>query len=382
MKEIFWCKNCLNTSTRPRITFDERGWCNACQWMEEKKKLNWSRREKELTNILTSHRSNDGGFDCIVPVSGGKDSAFVAHQLKHRFGMNPLCVTWAPFDWTTIGFSNLKNFVDSGFFNIIGQPNGNLHRKLAKISFRAIGDPWQPFTYGQKTWAFHMAKKFGIKLMFYGENGEIEYGGSLKYKNKPNESIEDWDDHHFRGADISLMTDIGLENGILTKQEACDPDLFAYNSLSMDEIKGSGLEMHWMSYYQKWVPQENFYYAATHTGFRCNDSGRSESTYTKYTSLDDKMDGFHWLLGYAKFGLGRASRDAQTDIRRHHITREEGVRLVHLYDHEFPSKYFQWMLEYLGISEEYFFEVVDFYKNGSNVWEYKNGKQVLTKIVT
>ena len=94
------------------------------------------------------------------------------------------------------------------------------------------------------------------------------------------------------------------------------------------------------------------------------------------------MDGFHWLLGYAKFGLGRASRDAQTDIRRHHITREEGVRLVHLYDHEFPSKYFQWMLEYLGISEEYFFEVVDFYKNGSNVWEYKNGKQVLTKIVT
>ena len=112
----------------------------------------------ELTAILADGR-NGSGYDCIVPSSGGKDSGFVAHQLKHRFGMHPLCVTWAPFDWTDIGWKNLRNFVASGFSNIIGQPDGILHRKLSRLAFDLVGDAWQPFTYGQKAWAFNLAEK-------------------------------------------------------------------------------------------------------------------------------------------------------------------------------------------------------------------------------
>src|SRR5262249_42577887 len=132
-------------------------------------------------------------------------------------------------------------------------------------------------------------------------------------------------------------------------------------------------EMHWYSYYKKWTPQENFYYAAKHTGFLLNDEGRTESTYTKYASIDDKADGFHFYLGYMKFGLGRCSRDAQQDIRRNHITREEGIALVKRYDDEFPKKHFQWFLKYLDISEDFFWEVMNFYRSQSNAWEQKDG---------
>ena len=140
--------------------------------------------------------------------------------------------------------------------------------------------------------------------------------------------------------------------------------------------------MHWFSYYNKWTPQENYYYSAKHTGFRPNDEGRSEGTYTKHCSLDDKSDGFHWYLSYMKFGMARCSRDVQTDIRRHHMTREEGVRLVRRYDGEFPKKYFPWFLNYLDITKDFFWEVMDRYREKSNVWKKIDGKWVLMYVVS
>ena len=96
MNEVFFCKNCLNMSTRPRITFDKRGWCNACQWMEEKKTFDWSKREEELNTLLDKYRSKTGDFDCVVPVSGGKDGSYIAYTLKEKYGMNPILYT---YDW-------------------------------------------------------------------------------------------------------------------------------------------------------------------------------------------------------------------------------------------------------------------------------------------
>ena len=111
--------------------------------------------------------------------------------------MNPLCVTWAPFDWTDIGWTNLRNFVSKGFSNIISMPNGIIHRKLSKLAFELKGDAWEPFTFGQKAFAFHIANKYDIPLIFYGEN-ELEYGGTEKYKNMPKESPEEWEEHYLR----------------------------------------------------------------------------------------------------------------------------------------------------------------------------------------
>lgn len=382
-QEVVFCKNCVVSNQRPRTTFNDEGVCSACQWAYEKDHvIDWDLRQEELADLCNRFRSKDGSFDVVVPGSGGKDSGFVAHQLKHRYGMHPLCVTWAPFDWTDIGWQNLRNFVASGFNNIIGQPDGIIHRKLSRLAFDLVGDAWQPFGYGQKAWAYHIAEKFNVKLIFYGENGELEYGGSTKYKNQPKEGPEEWEAEYFKGASVDRLVEVGLEKGILKPEQITPKTLQWYKAPPPEVIAEKGLEMHWFSYYEKWTPQENFYYCVKHTGFETNDEGRTESTYTKYASLDDKQDGFHFYLGYMKFGLGRSSRDAQQDIRRHHITREEGLRLVKRYDHEFPKKHFLWLLEYLDITEDYFWEVMDFWREQSNVWERENGEWKLTHVVS
>lgn len=382
-KEVVFCRNCVVSNQRPRTRFNEQGICAACQWAHEKDHaIDWKERERELRELCDRHRSKDGSWDVVVPGSGGKDSSYVAHQLKHRYGMHPLCVTWAPFEYTDIGWKNLNTFIQSGFDNIMGQPNGVLHRKLSRLAFELKGDAWEPFAYGQKAWAFHIAVRFGIKLIFYGENGEVEYGGSEKYKYKPSEGPEEWEYEYFKGSSVDDLVRHGLEKGVLSKDEISERTVQLYKAPHPDLVKKVGAEMHWFSYYNKWTPQENYYYAVTHLDFEANPEGRSEATYTKYVSLDDKADGFHFYLAYMKFGLGRCSRDAQQDIRRHHITREEGVALVKRYDHEFPQRHFRWFLDYLGITEEFFWQVMDMYREKSNVWEKVNGTWRLNHVVT
>jgi N-acetyl sugar amidotransferase len=382
-KEIIFCKNCVVSNQRPRTVFNEQGVCSACQWAFEKDfAVDWAARERELIELCDRFRSENGSYDVIVPGSGGKDSAFVAHQLKHRFGMNPLCVTWAPFEWTETGWVNFRRFVDSGFFTILAMQDGRVHRLLARLAFHLKGDAWEPFTYGQKSWAFHIAERFGVKLIMYGENGELEYGGSVKYKNLPKEGPEEWEESYFKGAGVASLVKAGEEAGLIRKGEISDHDLAFYKPPNPERIVDREIEMHWYSYYQKWTPQENFYYAARYTGFETNCEGRTESTYTKHASLDDRADGFHFYLGYMKFGLGRASRDAQTDIRRHHLTREEGAQLVRLYDHEFPARHFPWFLEYLGITEDNFWEVMDLYRSQSSAWEKNYGQWQLKALVS
>lgn len=381
-KETVFCRNCVVSNQRPRTLFNEEGICSACQWSYEKDQgIDWEKRERELCALLERYRSRDGSFDCVVPGSGGKDSAFVAHQLKTRYGMHPLCCTWSPFEYIDIGWKNLTSLVRSGFNNILGQPDGQIHRKLSRLAFIYKGDAWEPFSYGQKAWAFHIASRFNIKLIFYGENGELEYGGSVKYKNLPKEGPEEWEREYFKGATVDKLVEQGLQDKLIKADEINQAQLGWYKPPHPDEILKKEIEMHWYSYYNKWVPQENFYYAATNIGFETNNFGRSEGTYTKYVSLDDKLDGFHWYLSFMKFGMARASRDAQQDIRRHHITRDEGIALVKRYDGEFPHRFFPWFLDYLGIDEKFFWEIMDKYRGLSNVWKRENGKWVLKNAV-
>lgn len=373
-KKVIYCKRCVVSNQRPRITIDKDGICSACRYQDEKDyKIDWKKREAMLVELLNSHRSKDGSFDVIVPSSGGKDSGYVAHQLKSRYHMHPLTVTWAPFMYTEIGWKNYVAMVDSGFDNLLFYPNGKLHRKLARVAFELKGDAWEPFGFGQKAYAFQIALKFGIPLIFYGESGEIEYGGSTKNKDKPFESVEDWEELYFKGAGVDALIKAGLEMGLLSKSDVKEKTFELYRPPDLKAIEKLGAQMHWYSFYHHWVPQENYYYAAENTGFKANPDGRSEGTYSKYASLDDKTDGFHFYLGYIKFGLGRANRDAQMEIRHKHITREEGVALVRRFDGEFPKKYFKEFLEYLGITEKHFWEVVDRYRM-PHIWKKVNGK--------
>ncbi len=379
-KEVKFCKRCVMSNQRPKIVFDDEGVCSACRFADFKNNdIDWQAREEELNVLLDKYRRNDGRWDVVVPVSGGKDSGYVAHVLKTKYGMNPLTVTWSPLIYTDIGFQNFQNFASSGFLNLLATPNGEIHRKLARLSFEELGDAFHVFVLGQVAYPLHMAIKFGIKLIFSGEDGAAEYAGltdraSVKFKNLSAAQ--------FKGCAFDSLLDYGFTNKDYMQNMSSDhPDLEFYRPPTVEELTQAGIERrYFMSYYHKWNPQENYYYAEEHTGFKPNPE-RSEGTYSKYSSLDDRTDGFHYYLAYIKFGFGRTTYDASQEIRTGHITREEGVALVNRYDGEFPKKYFQDFLEYLDMSEEHFWNVVNSYR-APHIWKESGDSWELRHRVT
>lgn len=358
-EEVKFCKKCTISNYRPRITFDENGVCSACNFADFKQnKIDWQEREKELKATLDRFRRNDGRYDVIVPCSGGKDAAYIAHELKHKYNMNPLTVTWAPHLYTDIGWQNLHNMIRTGdLANVLGTPAGKTHMHLTKLSFEKIGDPFLPFIYGQTNFPMQVALNYDIPLVMYGENGEVEYGGDMKNAFNP---TRDWrhdhKKHYFSGVNPEDFSKYGVTQ----------KDLVPYMAPPIDKLEALGLELHFYGYYKKWVPQENYYYCVQNTGFQANPV-RSEGTYSKYASLDDKIDGFHYYLSYIKFGLGRATSDSAHEIRDGHLNREEAVQLVRKFDGEFPNKNFKIFLEYCDITEEYFWDVINSWRD-DRIW--------------
>ena len=173
-EEVKYCKKCTISNQRPRISFDEEGVCSACNYANYKQnQVDWELREKELQDLCDRHRRTDGSYDVIVPCSGGKDGGFVAHMLKYKYGMNPLAVTWAPLKATVLGRQNLDAFIASGFNHILGTPDPVVTRKLTNLAFNHLGDPFQPFIYGQTNFPLQMAVQNNIQLIMYGEIGVI-----------------------------------------------------------------------------------------------------------------------------------------------------------------------------------------------------------------
>ena len=363
--EVKYCVKCTISNQRPRITFNAEGVCAACQYSEFKKNnIDWGQRDKELQELCDKHRSSDGSYDVIVPSSGGKDSAYVAYQLKYKYKMNPLTVTWSPHLWTRDGFNNFQNHIHvGGFDNVLGTPNGLVHRKLTKLSFEIVGDPFLPFIYGTINYPLQVALQYNVSLVMYGENGEVEYGGDMKNALIPNRDyVKDPENHYFSGFSPEKMSEYGINSN----------DLSPYMSPNIEELDKLGLENHFFGYYKKWVPQELYYRAVEHTGFKPRYA-RNEGTYSKYASLDDKLDGFHFYLAYIKFGLGRTSSDTAHEIRDGHIDRDDGIHLVKRFDGEFPELYFKTFLQYCDITEEYYHEVIDSWRS-PHLWRKSYGK--------
>jgi hypothetical protein len=203
----------------------------------------------------------------------------------------------------------------------------------------------------------HMAVKHNVSLIMYGENGEVEYGGDMKNAFRPDRDIQDHDQHYFSGLPPEFWESHGLS----------EAELQPFKAPKYDDIVRNKTTIQFLGYYKFWDPQENFYYCTEHTGFTPNPD-RSEGTYSKYASLDDRIDGFHYYLGYIKFGIGRTTSDAAHEIRDAKITREEGIALVKRYDGEFPAKYFRDFLEYCAITEAEFHAVIDSWRS-DHLWE-------------
>jgi N-acetyl sugar amidotransferase len=381
-KEVIFCKKCCISNQRPStkrefskkttndtdtVGFGDDGICDTCKWFEQKQQIDWQAREKALEALCNRFRRNDGSYDVIVPSSGGKDSFYVAHQLKYKYGMNPLTVTWAPHQYTEIGWKNFESMIDAGFDNILVTPNGKVHRTLTKLAFENLVNPFQPFIIGQKNVAPRAALQYGVQLIMYGEN-QAEAHNKLEENYSPLMDISHFckkpgEELYFGGVHINNLHQHGIE----------DKDMYLYKPLDEQAVRDAGVEVHFYSFYKNWSPQENYYYAMEHSNFLSNPDGRSEGTYTKFASLDDKIDGQHYYTMFIKFGQGRAMNDVNRDIRDGFISREEGVELINKYDGEFPKKYFQEVLDYMGISEERYWQVIDAARS-PHLWEKINGE--------
>jgi len=378
-KEVKFCKRCVISNQRPSstvefknskenkkevINFDEDGVCSACRYHEEKEKnVNWEEREKKLEELLSKFRRTDGGYDVIIPGSGGKDSAFTAHVLKYKYNMNPLTVTWAPHLYTDIGWKNMQEWMHTGGLdNMLYTPNGKLHRLLTKLSFENMLHPFQPFIVGQKIIGPLMAQKFGVKLVMYGEN-QAEYGNKV-----------DQNTHSVMNPEFfSVENPLEMQFGGVSMSEIIDNYDFTINDFTpymppkLESLIESKVEMHYLGYYLQWDPQECYYYAVENTGFQAN-SERTEGSYSKYSSIDDKIDPFHYFTTLIKFGIGRATYDASQEVRNDKITREEASYLVKKYDTEFPKKFFKEFLAYVSLTEDEFWKIVDKHRS-PHIWK-------------
>ncbi len=382
-EKVIYCKRCVMSNQRPSSTpefkhtrdekhatlhIDEDGVCNACRFAEQKEKIDWALREQELMKLLNKHRRNDGHYDCIVPGSGGKDSVYASHILKYKYGMHPLTITWPPIVYTDVGLKNFRNWINvGGFDNISFNYNGKVHAVLTKLAIENLLHPFQPFILGQKNLAPKIACKQEIPLIFYGEN-EAEYGNpiadnSTSLRDKSYYTMKHMSEIYLGGVPVQELID---------KYKFTLNDILTYLPAGSDEIEKANIEVQYLGYYLKWTPQEAYYYSVEHAGFQANPV-RTEGTYSKYNSLDDRIDGFHYYTTYIKFGLGRATYDASQEIRNRHITREEGVALVKRFDGEFPEKYFKEIMEHIGIEPEHFLTLCDKFRS-PHLWKRENGE--------
>ncbi|MDA9113811.1 N-acetyl sugar amidotransferase, partial [Gammaproteobacteria bacterium] len=275
-ENIFWCSSCLNMSTRPRITFNENGECNACQWSEDKKSLDWSKRQDELLNLLDKYRSSNGdGFDCVVPVSGGKDGSYVAYTLKHKYGMNPLAITVRPALSLELGDENLTSFIESGFNHIHISPNSKVMQKLNKLGFIEKGFPYYGWLIAIKTAVIQTAMNFNIPLIFYGEDGEVEYGGSTESKNNPLYDIEYMKRVYFEGGYDKVF------DKILSDESVNKGDLALWRFPTEEQVSKNNLAFtHW-SYYEAWDSYRNYVVAKENCGLKEKEEGTS-GTFTNF----------------------------------------------------------------------------------------------------
>jgi len=382
-EQVVFCQRCALSNQKPNSTpefmnwpgrhittvhFDEDGICDGCRYSERKEHIDWRAREEELLRLLEQHRRRDGDYDCIVPGSGGKDSAYAAHILKYKYGMHPLTVTWPPILYTDIGWKNFRNWIEvGGFDNVSFKPNGRVHRLLTRLAIEHLLHPFQTFILGQKNLAPKMALEFRAPLIFYGEN-EAEYGNPIA-----DNSTSLRDQSYYTMQHLTKMYLGGLSIPELMERHGCSlNDLRAYLPADAHALARSQIEVRYLGYYLKWTPQESYYYAVEHTGFEANPV-RTEGTYSKYNSLDDKIDGFHYYTTYIKFGLGRASYDASQEIRNKHLTREEGIALVRRFDGEFPEKYFRDVMDAIGMKPERFLELCDAFRS-PHLWQQESGQ--------
>lgn len=366
-----YCKRCLYPDTKPQLEFNEDGICSACINYDRKSRIDWSKKRQELQEILEKYKSKDNNnYDCIIPVSGGKDSTFQTHFIKNECGLNPLVVNFHPLDQTELGRKNLENLKKLGVDCIEFSPNPTVYQKLARFGLIELGDFQWPEHIGIFTIPMQIAVRYKIPLIIWGENPQFEYGKPTDI-NKEYVLDREWNEKH-GGYFLDKikphdMTKYGFEL----------KDLKPYLYPSDEEIRSVGVTGIFLGSYIKWDIFKQLELVKK-LGFQ-EDSEIREGTYDSWENLDVKFTSFHDYFKFLKFGFGRATDHTSIEIRDGRMTREKGLELVKKHEGKIPTKYLDEFLRDAEISYEEFIQICEKFTNMDLFKKDKNGKLLRDK---
>ena len=359
---IKYCRNCVYPATKPDLTLDENGICNACNFVKEKKQIDWDGRKQELKQVLEKYRNKDDkNYDCIIPVSGGKDSHYQTYVIKEEFGLNPLLVAFRPREWTELGRKNLENLKKSMNVDCIEYtPKREIYLKMQKVGLLDFGDASWPEHFGIFTVPVQIAVQYKIPLLIWGENAQAEYGGPDEDSRK-SELDNRWRKKY--GTAIAVKNNPDpyhgpehmLEYGMETK------DIIPYLYPSDSDLERVGVKGIFLGHFVEWNALKQLEKMKEY-GFEVHD-GPMEGTYTNYENLDNKGQGLHDYMKWIKFGYGRATDNASIDIRHERISRDNALELVKKHEGKIPEKYLDEYLNDFELTRDDFFKLVDKFAN-------------------
>lgn len=355
---IKYCTNCLFPETKPDLSFNEEGVCSACIAAKEKDfGIDWDQRAEDFKKIVDHYRLPKGqvGYDCLIPVSGGKDSTYQAYFMKEVCGLNPLCVCFETTSVTELGQKNLDNLTKMGLDVIHFKKNNVVYKKMVIESFKRVGDEMWPNHIGIFTIPVMLAVKFNIPLIIWGENSQQEYGGPNLESVKNNVLNRRWLEE-FGGLLGHRIQDMIGVNGITEK------DLTPYFYPSDEEIERVGVTGLFLGSYFFWDARKQLEIVKQH-GFLVKEDGPTEGTYTNYENIDEKLVSLHDYLKYVKYGFGRATDHACIDIRNGRLSRKEGLELVRKYDGKYPEYGISEFIKYSGMSKIEIDKIIDSFTN-------------------
>jgi len=352
-----FCKKCVMPDSKPDLYFDAQGVCSACRSYETRKKVDWARRRSELLKIVERYKAkNQGKWDCIVPVSGGKDSTYQVVRML-QLGLNPLCVTATTCDYTELGKRNIANLKGLGVDHIQFSPNLRIRRKLNRIGLTQVGDISWPEHVGIFTIPVTTAIAYKVPLIVWGENSQNEYGGPAA-DSKNHILTRKWLEEFGGLLGLRVSDLIGLD-GIKKS------DLIPYQYPTDEELKEVGVTGIFLGHY---IPWDGYSNALISQGFGLETYPHTiEGSIVNYENLDNYQTGIHDYFKFLKFGFGRASDLASLHIRRGRITRQDGIQLIKRHDGKFPlsylSKSLKDILEPLDMTVEEFVKLCDKFTN-------------------
>jgi len=358
--KIAHCKKCLMPNTRPGSIFNEQSICQACRNYEKRKMVNWQKRKKELEKICKKYKRNDGYYDCIIPVSGGKDSYRLVYIMKEEMNMNPLLITIGdPFTKTEAGIKNYRNLRE--IFNcdhILFDLSVDLFRRVTKISFEENCDPLRFVETAIYTVPLKMAIKLGIPFVVFGENSAYEYGSTDKDNYSANETVLKM----FKAIDI----DFWLKRGILVKEvNTITPPL-------KEDLDKVNPEIIFMSYFVPWSSLDNLEIAKKY-GFRdLSHEWIREGCIENFEQIDSVAYMVHLWLKYPKFGFQRTSDIASRRVREGILTLNEAKKLIKKNDYKLDQRALDDFTNFLGYTSKQFWDVVEKFWN-RDLFEKVNG---------